>query len=224
MAKIFILLGIVAVIFFAGSAAARTTSINLSAGPIAEGQQAIDLANSEQIQAGTESQSAADAQALEDQKLLDEKTRQDRINNLIAWQKAWATIAATCKVFGSIAVAIALLLGVMNLMSYFGVSTYRVAIKPVVNQVGAQQWATLPFFPFMLIHTTDDAPGYSTQFIPGKDPKLTEPSNMHLLALARMLDQPGADSRSHLIPMFAELSRMLDGIPHRDRLVDRNEE
>lgn len=220
MPKIFIILGIVALIFFAGSAAARTTSINLSAGPVAEGQRELDHATAEQIQSGTESQAASDAQTLADQKLLDEKTRQERIDKIIAQQKAWATIAATFKVFGSIALAMVLILGSMNAMAYFGISNYRVAIKPVVNQVGAQQWATLPFFPFMLIHTSDDAPGYSTMFIPGKDPRLTQPQDMHLLALARMLDQPGAQNRAHLVPLFGQLSQMLEGIPRR-QLTDR---
>ncbi len=212
MGKILIILGVVAAIFFAGSLAARTTQIHLSAGPEAEGQRLLDEANAKLINAQTDAERAQAAFELEEAGRQAEGLRQAKIDGANARQKAfmWA---------GSFCIFWVLVFGAINLMSSWGIVNYRVLITPVNKDLGDGIKMTIPFpaFPFIAIQSWADAPTATSLFQPGKAPQLTSSDQVAVLALARMLraSEDGEQRLGNMHILVQKLGLMLDGVPQR---------
>lgn len=212
MGKLLIVLGVVAAIFFAGSLAARTTQIHLSAGPEAEGQRLLDEANAKLTNAQTEAERAQAAFELEEAKRQADDLREAKIKGANMRQKAymWA---------GSFCIFWVLVFGAINLMSSWGILNYRVLITPVNKSLGDGINVTIPFpaFPFIAIQSWADAPTATALFQPGKAPQLTAHEHVTVLALARMLraDENSDQKLGNMRIMVEKLGLMLNGVPQR---------
>ncbi len=218
--RIVLILVVVAGIFFAGALTAHAVNINLSAGPVAEGQKTLDQANAGSIQTQSAINQATADQALANQKLIDDATRQATINRIVGIEivMRWA---------GGFALGIALIFGAILFVAFFGAMNYRLTIKPVPSRSGVQVGWTLPMLPFMFVHTSDDAPGATTLFLPGQKPTITASENLPLLALSRALLGEGDLGRTNNMQNIAHaaqaLALVLDSVPQR-RLQETNDE
>ncbi len=208
MAKYIVLFGIIAVIFFAGSAAANTVRVDLSAGPNAEGNKAVLEAQAEYQNAQTDAERAMAEFKLNEAKEQAEKKRQADINRANAWQKS-------LMIAGSFFIFWMLVFGAINLMSAFGIWNFRVLTKANPVRDGQQVMWTIPIFPFMLVHTDDNAPSYTGMIMPGKRAQINAHPQIAVFSLARMLgaDTRGQERIGNLITITKQLGHLLNGDP-----------
>ena len=208
--KVLIVLGIIGLIFFSGASSAHNASINLSAGPEAEGQRLIDQATAAQMNAQTADAQALAAQQLEEAKAQAEALREAKIARANAWQKA-------LKIGGSFFILFVLIVGGINLMATFRVWNRRVLLKPIVttNGKGTDLWIPFPQLPFFAIQTWQSAPATLAWITPMSVPQLVESEHVEMLALAQLLtaDADSEQKVGNLNIIVKSLGYLLEGHP-----------
>ncbi|MFZ5535000.1 MAG: hypothetical protein ACOY3M_02490 [Patescibacteria group bacterium] len=208
MGKYIALLGVIALIFFAGSAAARTAKVDLSAGPNAEGNRAVLEAQAEYQNAQTDAERQMAEFKLNEAKEQAEGKRQAAIARANMWQKA-------LMFGGSFFLVWTLLFGAINIMAAFGIWNYRVLTKANPVRNGQHVMWNMPVFPFMLIHTDDYAPSYTGMIMPGKRAEINAHPQIAVFSLARMLgaDTKGQERLGTLVMITKQLGHLLNGDP-----------
>jgi hypothetical protein len=206
MEKLILILIVLVVVFFGGSMAAKP--LDLSAGPRAEGQLALDQANATRITTQAGSNQQTDAETLRDQQLINDQTRPDRVNTA-----HW--IWVTCAIFGSLSLALILIFSAVNVMAFFGIVNYRFAVMPIGHRSGQKVGWVLPLLPTQLILTDDSAPGLSTLIRHGEQPVLTESQDPVGLALAHAIAASPVPEKTNVLYIGRQISDMLNGIRTR---------
>lgn len=202
----YIIIGLIIVgVFFAGGAAMSKMNVDLSSGPRAEGQLAIDQANAQQIQSQTSTSNAQADENLSHKTQVDNGTVQAEIN---------ATIVAKWVGYGggSLVLLAILIIIAVNLFSFLDMTRTRFSIAPVPVRSGVQVGWVLPLVPGVLYLTTDDAPGVVHKLTADGAPQLSEPKSASAYAFARALGKStqSPDTR----PAFLHaLEDVLAGVP-----------
>lgn len=215
MAKYLALIGLIALIFFAGSMAANKVKVDLSAGPNAEGNRAVLVAQAKYQDAKTDAEKQQAAFDLQEAQNQAEGKRQAAIARANAWQKS-------LMIAGSFFIFWVLIFGAINLMSSFGIWNYRVLTRANPVRNGQHVLVTIPVFPFMLVHLDDYAPTYTGMIMPGKKAEINAHPQIAVFSLARMLgaDTEGQERMGNLITITKQLSAMLNGDPiHRTEIM-----
>lgn len=198
MDKLILILVIVGGIFLAGSCAAG----DISTGPRAEGLRSVYQAEADRIEARTRIEQAQEAEDLRDQQQVNDATREARVRTVKSIQLVLGLV-------GSFALALALIMGAVNIGAFMSLINFRFALKPIKVKSGPQVSWVLPVVPSVLYLTNEDAPGVTTRFGPDQVPQLTEPRNAVGIALASALKRGFIGA--YTVPAMQQLADMLNG-------------
>ncbi len=188
-----ILVLIIGVAFVAGSRFFGGLSVNLSAGPEADGLKAKSFAEADAIRQKANLQTADADQKRNDQIALDDSTRQSRA-------RGWSWVSLGFGIGGGVMLALGMILGTLLVLMRFNIGNMRFMISPVIQSNGPLFAIASPLMPEYLVVAHAGSPGVFGVLQRGKAPIVIAPATPVAVAasLARALENSARANASWL--------------------------